>query len=73
MALVRECTPLYGWHNTLGHRGNKITRKLVMDFHMPVSNNTLELVCGPCQIDNSHHLPLVNPHVWSSPPFELVY
>jgi len=45
MALIGERNSLQGWHNRLGYPSSGIIRKMVTDFHLPLSNKNLDSVC----------------------------
>ena len=38
VAFVGECTSLQGWHNRLGHPNEKIVRRIVNAFSLPLSS-----------------------------------
>lgn len=71
-AFLGHHTSLQGWHNRLGHPSEKVVRRLVSQFALPLSSNKFP-VCDLCHMGKSHRLRLPNSHVRSSSPFELIY
>jgi hypothetical protein len=51
------------WQNRLGHPSSSIVRKVVSEYNLPLSSETIsELVCDSCQQGKSHQLSYSTSH-----------
>lgn len=58
VASVGERTSADCWHKRLGHPNQQISKKLISDFHLPLSSKILN-VCEDCVVSKTHKFPFM--------------
>lgn len=70
--LVAERAPITIWHQRLGHPSYTITRRVLSNFSLPVSNASEEF-CTSCPLGKSHKLPFFPSTSIVQHPLDLIY